>query len=41
MTPGTMRILSNTVMIKAVFASAKIRGPTLGPAAKRDCCSVC
>ena len=36
MAPGTMLILCNTVMIKAVFASAKIRGPVSGPAARRN-----
>ena len=34
--PGAVLILCNTVMIKAVFASAKIRGPIKGPAAKRN-----
>ena len=36
MAPGTMIIFCNIVMIKAVFASAKIRGPVSGPAAKRN-----
>ena len=36
MVPGAVLILCNTVMIKAVFASAKIRGPIKGPAAKRN-----